>query len=111
MYESTLEKKCRLWLKKEHKGRLAKWVSPGNDGVPDRIALIPGCVPLFLEFKRPDKPLKPLQARWRKWLLDNGFAHARIDSFDGFVRAVQAMQLNALVKKTAIREMLVAHPR
>lgn len=111
MYESTLEKKCRLWLKKEHKGRLVKWVSPGNDGVPDRIALIPDCAPLFLEFKQPGKPLKPLQARWKKWLVGNGFAYAQVSTFNSFGIVVQAMLLDQLVKKTAIRGMLFADSR
>lgn len=28
-----------------------KWVSPGNDGVPDRIVILPGQRPIFVELK------------------------------------------------------------
>ena len=30
-------------------GRAYKWTSPGNDGVPDRIVILPGRPPLFAE--------------------------------------------------------------
>lgn len=33
-------------------GRAYKWVSPGNDGVPDRIVIIPNRAPIFVELKR-----------------------------------------------------------
>lgn len=32
-------------------GRAYKWVSPGNDGVPDRIVIMPGRTPIFVELK------------------------------------------------------------
>ena len=32
-------------------GRAYKWVSPGNDGVPDRIVILPGMRPVFVELK------------------------------------------------------------
>ena len=33
-------------------GRAYKWVSPGNDGVPDRIVIFPGRQPVFVELKK-----------------------------------------------------------
>ena len=33
-------------------GRAYKWVSPGNDGVPDRIVIFPGKAPVFVELKK-----------------------------------------------------------
>ena len=33
-------------------GRAYKWVSPGNDGVPDRIVIFPGKTPVFVELKK-----------------------------------------------------------
>ena len=38
-----------------------KFVSPGNDGVPDRIAILPGGLICFVELKRDGKELRPLQ--------------------------------------------------
>ncbi len=32
-------------------GRAYKWVSPGNDGVPDRIVILPDRPPIFIELK------------------------------------------------------------
>lgn len=32
-------------------GRAYKWVSPGNAGVPDRIVILPGRPPVFIELK------------------------------------------------------------
>lgn len=32
-------------------GRAYKWTSPGNDGVPDRIVILPGRPPIFVELK------------------------------------------------------------
>ena len=36
-------------------GLCAKWVSPGLDGVPDRIVLMPGGRLAFVEVKAPGK--------------------------------------------------------
>lgn len=36
-------------------GKCWKWVSPGRNGVPDRIVLMPGGVVAFVELKAPGK--------------------------------------------------------
>ena len=43
-------------------GRAYKWVSPGNDGVPDRIVIFPGKAPVFVELKTDTGKLSALQA-------------------------------------------------
>ena len=43
-------------------GRAYKWVSPGNDGVPDRIVILPDTRPIFLELKAEGGKLSVLQA-------------------------------------------------
>lgn len=43
-------------------GRAYKWVSPGNDGVPDRIVIFPERPPVFVELKTDTGKLTPLQA-------------------------------------------------
>ncbi len=42
-------------------GRAYKWVSPGNDGVPDRIVIFPGRNPVFVEVKTESGCLSSLQ--------------------------------------------------
>lgn len=42
-------------------GRAYKWVSPGNDGVPDRIVVLPGRPPVFVELKTETGKLSALQ--------------------------------------------------
>ena len=42
-------------------GRAYKWVSPGNDGVPDRIVILPGMPPMFVELKTETGRLSAIQ--------------------------------------------------
>ena len=42
-------------------GRAYKWTSPGNDGVPDRIVILPGRPPIFVELKTDRGKLTALQ--------------------------------------------------
>ncbi len=58
------EKKIERVLVDEVKrlgGRAYKWVSPGNDGVPDRIVVFPGRPPVFVELKSETGTLSALQ--------------------------------------------------
>jgi hypothetical protein len=48
--ESELERRFVREIKSRG-GRSYKWVSPGNDGVPDRIVVLPGGLVLFAELK------------------------------------------------------------
>ena len=47
MLEKDIEKILVNEVKKLG-GRAYKWVSPGNDGVPDRIVILPGMRPAFV---------------------------------------------------------------
>ena len=42
-------------------GRAYKFVSPGNDGVPDRIVVLPDTAPMFVELKTESGKLSSLQ--------------------------------------------------
>lgn len=55
-------------------GRAYKWVSPGNDGVPDRIVILPGRPPVFVELKSEAGRLSALQQAQIKRLKDLGQA-------------------------------------
>lgn len=60
MRESEIEKILVNEVKKLG-GRAYKWTSPGNAGVPDRIVIFPGCVPVFVELKTDTGTLTALQ--------------------------------------------------
>ena len=50
MREKVIEQKLSLMVKKRG-GICPKFVSPGYDGMPDRIVLLPGCHFAFVEVK------------------------------------------------------------
>lgn len=58
--ESTIEEVLREQVKKLG-GMAYKFVSPGNDGVPDRIVIFPGKTPIFVELKTDTGRLTRLQ--------------------------------------------------
>lgn len=60
MRERDVERILREEVKKS--GGLAyKWVSPGNDGVPDRIVILPNEAPIFVELKAEGGRLSKIQ--------------------------------------------------
>ena len=70
--EREIEKKLVEAVRKTG-GICPKFISPGNDGMPDRIVLLPGGKAGFVEVKAPGKKPGPLQMR-RHWILrDLGF--------------------------------------
>lgn len=60
MSEKEIEKILVSEVKKLG-GRAYKWVSPGNDGVPDRIVVLPGRPAIFVELKSDTGKLSALQ--------------------------------------------------
>lgn len=72
MKEKEIEKKLTLEAKK--RGGLAlKFISPGFDGMPDRIVLMPEGKIAFVEVKAPGKHPRPLQMARHKLLRSLGF--------------------------------------
>lgn len=72
MREKTIEKKLSDEVKK--RGGLApKFTSPGFDGMPDRIVLMPGGHMAFVEVKAPGKAPRPLQKARHRMLRQLGF--------------------------------------
>ena len=81
MREKNIEQNLALMVKKRG-GICPKWVSPGFDGVPDRIVLLPeGCI-AFVEVKAPGKKPRPLQTARHKLLTRLGFMVYVLDSED-----------------------------
>ena len=72
MQEKVIEH--RLVLEAKKRGGLAlKFVSPGIDGVPDRIVLLPHGKLAFVELKAPGNTMRPLQVRRKEQLEALGF--------------------------------------
>ena len=65
MLERTIEQRLVEAVRKAG-GLCPKFVSPGWDGVPDRIVLLPGGKLGFVELKAPGQKLRPLQRRRRE---------------------------------------------
>lgn len=61
-------------------GLCPKWVSPGLDGVPDRLILLPYGRIGFAELKAPGKKPRPLQLRRKAQLERLGFKVYIIDT-------------------------------
>ncbi|NFL76206.1 VRR-NUC domain-containing protein [Clostridium sporogenes] len=81
MLEKVIEKKLVAAVKKMG-GIAAKFVSPGLDGMPDRLVLLPNGNMAFVELKAPGKKPRPLQLRRIKQLQQLGFACYVIDNDD-----------------------------
>lgn len=62
MKESELE---RVFVNEVRRlgGEAFKWVSPGNNGVPDRIVMLPTGEIYFIELKAWDGTLRPVQTK------------------------------------------------
>ena len=60
-------------------GMCPKLVSPGTDGMPDRLVLLPGCRIGFVEVKAPGAKPRPLQERRHEQLRKLGFQVSVLD--------------------------------
>lgn len=76
--EKTTERKL-VQAVKMMGGLAPKFVSPGLDGVPDRIVLLPGGHAAFVELKSDGKKMRPLQVRRKRQLEALGFSVYCID--------------------------------
>lgn len=63
-------------------GIAPKFVSPGFDGMPDRIVLLPYGVMVFVEVKAPGKKPRPLQVSRHGMLRRLGFKVYILDDMD-----------------------------
>lgn len=70
--EKKLEQKL-VKAVKEKGGLCPKLVSPGTDGMPDRMVLLPGGRIIFIEVKAPGKKPRPLQELRHRQLRKLGF--------------------------------------
>ena len=81
MRESKIERRLAASVKRMG-GLAVKFVSPGLDGVPDRIVLLPGRKIAFVELKAPGKKLRVLQEKRKRQLESLGFPVYVIDGVE-----------------------------
>lgn len=81
MKEKYIEQKL-VKAVKNMGGLCLKFTSPGFDGVPDRLVLLPGKQIAFIELKAPGKKLRPLQVRRKTQLEKLGFSVYCIDNLE-----------------------------
>ena len=81
MLESTVERHLREEAKKRD-GLALKFVSPGMNGVPDRIVLMPDGKMAFVELKAPGKKPRPLQLKRKRTLERLGFPVYVVDNIE-----------------------------
>lgn len=79
MLERVIESRLRQEAKKRG-GMALKFVSPGMNGVPDRIVLLPGGKMAFVELKAPGKVPRALQEKRIGQLRQLGFLVYVLDS-------------------------------
>ncbi len=91
MREKNIEKQLVKAVKAEG-GMCPKLVSPGTDGMPDRMVLLPEARIGFVEVKAPGGKPRPLQERRHKQLRDLGFQVSVLDDPDqipGIIKEVK----------------------
>ncbi len=81
MREKSIEKKLVLAVKAKG-GMAPKFISPGLDGMPDRIILLPGGRMAFVEVKAPGKVPRPLQMAIHNILRILGFNVYVLDNIE-----------------------------
>ncbi len=88
MRESEIEEILKNEVRKLG-GRAFKWVSPGNDGVPDRIVIFPDKPPVFVELKTDTGKLSAVQAVQIKRLKALGQAVEVVKGINGLSQFFQ----------------------
>lgn len=70
-------------------GLAPKFVSPGLNGVPDRIVLLPNGRMAFAEIKAPGEKMRPLQVRRKSQLEKLGFSVYCVDGIEQIDRILK----------------------
>lgn len=73
-------------------GRAIKTTSPAMDGWPDRVVILPACLPAFVEAKGDGGVLSERQQYWLAWLASRGQLVAVVRDEEGVRRLIEMMQ-------------------
>ena len=98
MLERFIEQKLVARVKREG-GLCPKFVSPGSDGWPDRLVLMPGGKIAFVELKAPQGKLRPIQVRRHAQLRDLGFLVYVINDPNQIPEALELLKAKSRKKK------------
>ncbi len=98
MLEKELEKKLVDRVKKLG-GKAFKFVSPGNAGAPDRLAILPGNKVGFAEIKRPGGKTTTLQERQIRFIRSLDCFVMVVDSEEKIDEFIEVLQ-NAKIQST-----------
>ncbi len=90
MREKEVEQKL-VKAVKNGGGICPKFVSPGFDGMPDRIILLPDGKFAFAELKAPGEKPRPLQLSRHRMLRELGFNVYVIDGVDQIRKVIDEM--------------------
>lgn len=77
---------------KRNGGLCIKFTSPGMDGVPDRLVLLPEGRMAFVELKAPGKKSRALQIRRMEQLSALGYKCFVVDNIDAIGGVIDAVQ-------------------
>ena len=91
MREKEIEKKL-IQAVKQAGGICPKLVSPGFDGMPDRIVLLPGGRMGFVEVKAPGKVPRPLQEARHRMLRRLGFHVYVLDRAEQIIQILEGIE-------------------
>ncbi len=91
MREKVVEAALVKAVKEKH-GLALKFVSPGLDGVPDRVVLLPHGKLAFVELKAPGEKMRPLQLKRKDQIEALGFRVFCIDGTDQIGGILDAIQ-------------------
>lgn len=91
MLEKEIEKTLRIKVKARG-GICFKFVSPGINGVPDRMVLLKEGKFAFIELKAPGGKLRPLQEKRKRQLETLGFLVFKIDNKEQIEEVLNEIQ-------------------
>lgn len=91
--EKVVEARLRKEVKAQLGGLALKFVSPGNNGIPDRIVVLPfNIFAGFVECKSTGEKPEPLQLWWHKKLRRMGFDVQVIDTVPAVLEYVNYLK-------------------
>ncbi len=93
MREKQIEQKL-VKAVKDAGGMCPKLISPGTDGMPDRMVLLPDAYVGFVEVKAPGQKPRPLQVRRHEQLRELGFSVYVLDDPDQIPGIIEEVRKN-----------------